>query len=97
MSSAFQAEAQTFLFPTANRALLEEDGGKKFFTGTIGDNWPAGAYGCVRNSGWRMHEGIDIQCLERDKKGESIDAVVATADGAVVYINKKPYLSAYGN
>jgi hypothetical protein len=96
MSSALPGQAQTFLFPTANRTLLQEDGGKNFFTGTIGDNWPAGAYGCVRNSGWRMHEGIDIQCIERDKKGEPIGAVVATADGAVVYINKKPYLSAYG-
>lgn len=96
-SFAPSSRAQTFLFPTANHALLQKDGGKDFFTGTIGDNWPAGAYGCVRNSGWRMHEGIDIQCLERDTKGEPIDAVMAAADGAVVYINAKPYLSDYGN
>ncbi len=85
-----------FRFPTANHALLEEDGGKDFFTGTIGNNWPAGAYGCVRNSGWRMHEGVDIQCRERDKKGEPIDAVMATADGAVAYINTRAWASAYG-
>jgi murein DD-endopeptidase MepM/ murein hydrolase activator NlpD len=88
--------AQVFRFPTANRTLLEEDGGSKFFTGTIGNNWPAGAYGCVRNSGWRMHEGVDIQCLERDNKDEPIDPVMATADGAVVYINTKAWASAYG-
>jgi len=90
------AGAQLFRFPTANRTLLEEDGGAKFFTGTIGNNWPAGAYGCVRNSGWRLHEGVDIQCLERDKKGEPIDPVMATADGAVVYINNNSWASAYG-
>lgn len=96
VSFAASVEAQTFRFPTANRALLEEDGGSRFFTGTLGNNWPAGAYGCVRNSGWRMHEGVDIQCLERDKKGESIDPVWATADGSVVYINTQPWASAYG-
>jgi len=96
LSFATSVAAQTFRFPTANRALLEEDGAPRFFTGTLGNNWPAGAYGCVRNSGWRMHEGVDIQCLERDKKGESIDPVWATADGAVVYINTQPWSSAYG-
>jgi murein DD-endopeptidase MepM/ murein hydrolase activator NlpD len=94
--AAAAAQAQLFQFPTANRTLLEKDGGAKFFTGTIGNNWPAGAYGCVRNSGWRMHEGVDIQCLERDKKDEPVDPVLATADGAVVYINKNSWASAYG-
>src|SRR5262249_27843140 len=43
------------------------------------------------------HEGLDIRCLQRDKHGEPIDPVMATADGTVVYINKRPSLSNYGN
>ena len=44
-----------------------------------------------------MHEGLDIRCLQRDKRGEPVDPVMATADGTVAYVNSKPSLSNYGN
>lgn len=44
-----------------------------------------------------MHEGLDIRCLQRDKSGEPVDPVLATADGVVVYVNTRPSLSNYGN
>ncbi len=44
-----------------------------------------------------MHEGIDIRSIQRDKNGEPTDHVMATADGTVVYINRKPSTSNYGN
>ena len=44
-----------------------------------------------------MHEGIDIRCLLRDKRGEPIDPVLATAEGKVAYFNKRTALSNYGN
>jgi murein DD-endopeptidase MepM/ murein hydrolase activator NlpD len=44
-----------------------------------------------------MHEGLDIRCLQRDKRGEPTDPVNATADGSVAYINRKSALSNYGN
>jgi len=44
-----------------------------------------------------MHEGLDIKCLERDKRGEPIDPVMASASGTVAYINSNPALSNYGN
>ena len=44
-----------------------------------------------------MHEGLDIRCLQRDKRGEPTDPVMATADGTVAYINAKPSLSNFGN
>ncbi len=89
--------AETFLLPTANRALFEKDGEDRFFVGTVGKTWTSGTFGCVRSDGWQMHEGLDIKCLQRDKKGEPIDPVMATADGTVVYINSKSGLSNYGN
>jgi peptidoglycan LD-endopeptidase LytH len=89
--------AQPFQLPTANRALFEPGGEGKFFVGTVGKPWMSGCYGCVRSDGWQMHEGLDIRCLQRDKRGEPTDPVMATADGTVCYINTKPSLSNYGN
>jgi len=90
--------AESFQLPTANRALFEPNGEARFFVPTAGKtNWMSGCFGCVRSEGWQMHEGLDIRCLKRDKRGEPIDPVMATADGKVAYINKKPSLSNYGN
>jgi len=88
--------AQPFQLPTANHALFEPGGEDRFFVGTTGKPWTSGCFGCVRSDGWQMHEGLDIRCLQRDKRGEPTDPVMATADGTVVYINSKPSLSNYG-
>ena len=93
----FCAHAQTLQLPTVNRALFEKNGEDRFFTGTVGKPWTSGCFGCVRSDGWQLHEGLDISCLQRDKRGEPTDAVAATADGDVAYMNKKPSLSNYGN
>jgi murein DD-endopeptidase MepM/ murein hydrolase activator NlpD len=88
--------AQPFQLPTANHGLYEAGGEEKFFVGTVGKPWQSGGFGCVRSEGTQFHEGLDIRCLERDKQGEPLDAVVATADGVVAYINPKAGLSNYG-
>lgn len=90
--------AQPFQLPTANRALFDADGGgERFFVPTVGKTWKSGCFGCVRTEGWQMHEGLDIRCLERDKRNEPTDPVMATAAGTVAYVNRKPSLSNYGN
>jgi len=89
--------AQPFHLPTANHAVFEKGGEEKFFAGTVGKPWISGTFGCVRSDGWQMHEGLDIRCLQRDGHGEPTDPVMATADGTVAYINKRPSLSNYGN
>jgi murein DD-endopeptidase MepM/ murein hydrolase activator NlpD len=91
------AFAQPFHLPTANRALFEPGGEDRFFVGTVGKPWMSGTFGCVRTEGWQLHEGIDIRCLDRDERGEPTDPILATADGTVAYINKRPSLSNYGN
>jgi len=95
--TAFAVRAQPFQLPTANRTLFEKGGEEKFFVGTTGKGWETGTFGCVRNDGWKMHEGLDIRCLQHDKHGEPTDPVMASADGKVAYINKRPSLSNYGN
>jgi murein DD-endopeptidase MepM/ murein hydrolase activator NlpD len=79
-----------FQFPTANHALYDREDELKFFVPTAPDkSWTTGSFGCVRTDGGKMHEGIDIRCLQRDRHGEPTDPVMATADGTVVYfINK---------
>src|SRR5689334_1339863 len=91
------APAQPFLLPTANRAIFEPGGEERFFVGTVGKPWMSGTFGCVRTEGWQLHEGLDIRCLERDKRNEPMDPVHAASDGTVAYINRRPALSNYGN
>jgi hypothetical protein len=91
------ARAQMFILPTPNRALIADGGpSEKYLVGTIGKPWQSGGYGCVRSEGYKMHEGLDIRCTQRDKRGEPIDPVVASAAGTIAYINTKPGLSNYG-
>lgn len=87
-----------FQFPTANHSLYEIGSELKFFAPTAPDKpWTSGSFGCVRDSGTRLHEGLDIRHLQTDKHGEPTDPIMATADGTVVYISTKPSLSNYGN
>ncbi len=88
--------AQPFQLPTANQALLERGGEDRFFVGTVGKPWTSGTFGCVRSEGWQIHEGLDIRCLQRDKRGEPTDPIMATADGQVAYLNSRAALSNFG-
>lgn len=93
-----ELRAQSFQLPTANRALFDADGGgERFFVPTVGKTWISGTFGCVRSDGRQLHEGLDIRCIERDKRGESTDSILATADGTVAYVNRKASLSNFGS
>ena len=95
--TALTSGAEVFHLPTANRAIFEKGGEERFFVGTVGKSWESGTFGCVRSDGWQIHEGLDIRCLQRDRRSEPIDPVMATADGTVSYVNTHPSLSNYGN
>ncbi|MGH8025083.1 MAG: M23 family metallopeptidase [Limisphaerales bacterium] len=87
-----------FQFPTANHYLYVPGAELKFFAPTEPNKpWTSGSFGCVRDYGRRMHEGLDIRHLQTDRRGEPTDPVMATADGTVMYINSRPSLSNYGN
>lgn len=89
---------EPFQFPTANHYLYERGDELKFFAPTEQDKpWTSGSFGCVRDNGQRLHEGLDIRHLQTDRRGEPTDQVMATADGTVVYISTRPSLSNYGN
>jgi len=81
------SSAQPFQLPTENRAPLQAGAEEQAFAGTAGKSWESGTFGCVRSGRAQMHEGLDIRCLKRDRRGEPKDEVWATAPGTVVYIN----------
>jgi peptidoglycan LD-endopeptidase LytH len=93
---AATARALDICLPTANDALLRPGGDADFFQPTVEGTVESGMFGCVRVNGHRFHEGIDIKCLQRDRRGEPIDPVHAAADGEVAFINTRPGLSNYG-
>lgn len=97
LGSALLSAGQPFRLPTVNQALFEPGGEPQYFVGTAGKPWTSGTFGCVRSQGQQFHEGIDIRCVQRDARGEPADLVVATADGTVCYLNRRPWLSNYGN
>ena len=86
-----------FIFPTKNRFLLDENGSELFFARTAATkHWSSGAFGCVRNSQTRLHEGIDIASIEHDENGEPTDPVTAIFHGEVAHINRNTAASNYG-
>ncbi len=88
--------AQPFHLPTANRDIYQRDGETRYFVGTPGRSWTSGTFGCVRSEGLQWHEGWDIRARERDARGEPTDAVTATAEGVVAYVNHRSERSNFG-
>src|ERR1017187_10267542 len=93
---AATARALDICLPTANEALLRSGGDADYFQPTVEGTVESGMFGCVRSNGRRFHEGIDIKCLQRNRRGEPTDPVHAVADGEVAFINTKRGLSNYG-
>ncbi len=103
-------QIRTLTLPTENK-YLETGQNDLFYTyvdrhfeGKSSRPWTGGTYGFVRNPKrtedgliyTRFHEGIDINPLQRDNKGEPTDPIKAVADGVVAYTNPKTAHSTYG-
>lgn len=93
---ATSARAFDLCLPTANDALLKPGRDAEFFQPTVEGTVESGMFGCVRTGGRKFHEGIDIKCLKRDRRGEPLDPVHAVSAGRVAFINSKPGYSNYG-
>lgn len=96
VAGVMTAPAIDVSLPTANHTLLQPGRDVDFFQPTVEGSVESGMFGCFRSGGNRFHEGVDIKCLQRDRRGEATDPVVAVADGEVAFINSKPGLSNYG-
>lgn len=88
--------AQPFALPTENQEVFEPGGPERYFVPTPGKTWRSGTFGCVRSDGAQFHEGIDIRPLQRNRRGEPTDPILATAAGTVAYVNRVAGNSNYG-
>jgi hypothetical protein len=86
----------TILWPTPNPAFMQGGDLASWVQDTGSGDPHSGLFGCVRDDGHKFHEGIDIKCIERNKKGEPLDAVSAVMDGRVMYINSVAGNGDYG-
>jgi murein DD-endopeptidase MepM/ murein hydrolase activator NlpD len=105
-----QSQVLDLVLPTDNDALFSGNGPafyqyvERNYKGAKSTPWEGGQYGFVRDPTdtaggivyTRFHEGVDIQPLHRDPRGEPLDEVRAIADGKVVHTNLVPGYSNYG-
>ncbi len=96
VSAAAASERLPLVWPTPNPAYAERKGPEAFIQPTISGRVESGLFGCVRNSGTRFHEALDLKPISRDARGEATDPIYAAMDGVVVYVNTVPSESSYG-
>ena len=85
-----------FCWPTPLKDFELGRAPENFLQPTVSGTPTSGAFGDVRNNGYKFHEGIDIRPEKRDKRFEALDDIYAAADGVVVCVNKVSGNSGYG-
>ena len=83
-------------WPTPNTAWAEGRPPSTFLQDAGSGDPESGGFGGVRNAGRQFHEGIDIKCVSRDRRGEPTDSIFAAMDGVVRHINSSAGDSNYG-
>ncbi|MDQ8193239.1 M23 family metallopeptidase [Coraliomargarita sp. SDUM461004] len=84
------------IWPTPNPAFQNGESIESFIQPTVSGVAESGLFGCVRNSGSRFHEGLDLFPVERDRRGEALDPVYAVLPGKVVHTSRVAGHSSYG-
>ncbi|MFT4901689.1 MAG: murein DD-endopeptidase MepM/ murein hydrolase activator NlpD [Lentimonas sp.] len=84
------------IWPTPNPAFQEGKSLDAFIQPTVSGETESGLFGCVRNNGSRFHEALDLFPVQRNRKGEPMDAVFSVLPGRVVHVNATAGYSSYG-
>lgn len=84
------------VWPTPNHAYLEGRGIEAFIQPTVSGEVTSGLFGSVRSGGRQFHEGLDLFPIERNRRGEPADTVVAALTGVVRHVSSRPGASSYG-
>lgn len=90
------AERVDLVWPTPNTAWAEGRSLGAYLQDAGSGDPESGGFGGVRNAGHQFHEGIDIKCVSRDRRGEPADSIFAAMDGVVRHINSNAGDSGYG-
>jgi len=83
-------------WPTPNTAWVDGKPLEAYIQHAGSGDPESGTFGGVRSGGHQFHEGIDIKCVSRDRRGEPIDDVFAAMDGVVRHVNGHAGDSNYG-
>lgn len=89
-------ERLNIVWPTPNSAYATGQAPEHYIQPTVSGKVESGFFGCVRNSGSRFHEGVDLMPVSRDRKGEATDPVYSVMDGVVLHANAVAGNSSYG-
>jgi hypothetical protein len=90
------AERVEIVWPTPNTAWADGRPLADYAQHAGSGDPESGTFGGVRSGGTHFHEGIDIKCLARDRRGEPLDNVFAALGGVVRHINSSAGDSSYG-
>lgn len=84
------------VWPTPNRAFGNGESIEAFVQHTSSGKVESGLFGCVRNSGAKFHEGLDLYPIKRNSRGEALDSVYSVLRGRVVHVSRTAGHSSYG-
>lgn len=90
------AERLELVWPTPNPAWAAGRPPGEFLQHAGSGDPESGSFGGVRSGGRQFHEGLDLKCLTRDRRGEPLDPVFAVMSGVVRHINANAGESSYG-
>lgn len=90
------ADRLNIVWPTPNPAYAQGKPLEDYIQPTVSGRVQSGLFGCVRNSGSRFHEALDLKPISRDRKGEATDPIYAVMDGVVLHANRIAGNSSYG-
>lgn len=96
VGAAKAAEPIQIVWPTPNPAYAQGLGAENYVQPTVSGRVESGFFGCVRNSGTRFHEGVDLKPVTRDRQGEATDPVYSVMPGVVLHVNQVAGNSGYG-
>jgi peptidoglycan LD-endopeptidase LytH len=94
--AARAADRFELVWPTPNRAWADGRPAAEYLQHAGSGDPESGGFGGVRSGGAQFHEGIDIKCVARDRRGEPLDNVFAAMAGVVRHVSASAGDSNYG-
>ncbi len=94
--TAARAERMQLVWPTPNTGWADRKPLETYLQHAGSGDPESGSFGSVRSGGHQFHEGLDIKCVSRDRRGEPTDSVFAALNGVVRHINATAGDSNYG-
>ncbi|PTX91126.1 M23 family metallopeptidase [Opitutus sp. ER46] len=95
-ATSLYAQRMQLVWPSPNHGWTDGRSPDAFLQHAGSGDPASGGFGGVRSGGNQFHEGIDIACVARDRRGEPKDDVYAALDGVVRHISVHPGNSSYG-